>query len=75
MNKLPEEKTAVVRWNEGNSSNYPIESFDMTDYCCSEAHAVQAAKYLLSIRRRITHTVTFKTTPEGMNLAPGLTSR
>ena len=34
-------------------------------------HAVLVAKYLLSIRRRVTHTVKFKTTPEGLNLAPG----
>ena len=43
----------------------------MTDYCCSEDHAVMAAKYLLSIRDRVTHTVSFQTTPEGLNLAPG----
>ena len=71
INKFPEEKTVLVRYNEANSSNYPIESFDMTDYCCSEDHAVTAAKYILSLRRRITHTVSFKTTPLGLNLAPG----
>ena len=71
VNKLPEERTVSVRWNEANSDTYPIESFDMTDYCCSEEHAVIAAKYLLSLRRRVTHTVTFKTVPEGLNLEPG----
>jgi predicted phage tail protein len=30
-----------------------------------------AAKYILSVRRRITHTVRFKTTPQGLSLAPG----
>ena len=71
VNKLPEEKTVTIRWNRAGSENAPIESFDMTDYCCSEAHAEMAAKYLLSIRDRVTHTVSFKTTPEGLNLAPG----
>ena len=71
VNKLPQEKTYVLRWNETGSSNYPIESFDMTDYCCSEEHADKAARYLLSLRRRVTHTISFKTTPKGMNLAPG----
>ena len=71
VNKLPQEKTIAIRWNEAGSSDFPIESFDMTDYCCSEDHAIIAAKYLLSLRRRVTHTVTFKTTPEGLNLAPG----
>ena len=49
VNKLPEEKTISIRWNEGGSEEYPIESFDMTDYCCSEDHAIIAAKYLLSL--------------------------
>lgn len=71
VNKFPEEKTVAIRWNEAGSENYPVESFDMTDYCCSEEHAVIAAKYLLSLRRRVTNTVTFKTTPDGLNLAPG----
>ena len=71
VNKFPEEQVAVVRWNEAGSDLYPLEAFDMTDYCCSEEHAVIAAKYLMSLRRRVTHTVTFKTTPLGLNLAPG----
>lgn len=71
VNKLPEEKTIALRWNEAGSDSYPVESFDMTDYCCSEAHAKIAAKYLLSLRRRVTHTVSFKTTPLGLNLEPG----
>ena len=71
VNKLPQEKTVSIRWNRAGSQNAPIESFDMTDYCCSEDHAVMTAKYLLSIRDRVTHTVSFKTTPEGLNLAPG----
>ena len=71
VNKLPEERVVVVRWDEANAENYPLESFDLTDYCCSEEHAVIAAKYLMSLRRRVTHTVTFKTSPLGINLAPG----
>ena len=71
VNKLPEERVVVVSWNKGNAEDYPLESFDMTDYCCSEEHAIKAAKYLLSLRRRVTHTVTFKTSPLGLNLAPG----
>lgn len=70
-NKFPEEKTIMVRFDEPNSQSYPIESFDLTDYCCSEAHAIVAAKYILSLRRRVTHTVSFKTAPLGLNLAPG----
>lgn len=71
VNKLPSERTVSIRFAEADSQNYPIESFDMTDYCCSEEHAVVAAKYLLSLRRRVTHNISFKTTPLGLNLAPG----
>jgi len=71
VNKLPSERTVSIRFAEAGSQNYPIESFDMTDYCCSETHAVVAAKYLLSLRRRVTHNISFKTTPLGLNLAPG----
>ena len=71
VNKLPTERTVSIRFAEAGSQDYPIESFDMTDYCCSEEHAVVAAKYLLSLRRRVTHNIAFKTTPLGLNLAPG----
>jgi len=70
-NRLPEERTVTVRYNEGASLDYPFESYDLTDFCCSREHAVLVAKYLLSVRRRITHTVSFKTTPTGLSLAPG----
>ena len=71
VNKLPEEQTLRVRWNEAGSETYPMESFDMTEFCCSEDHAELVARFFLSIRRRITHTISFKTTPEGLALAPG----
>lgn len=70
-NQLPEEKTLVVRWNDSNWQNHKIESFDMTQYCTNRDHALLAAKFILSVRRRITHTVRFKTTPYGIDLAPG----
>jgi hypothetical protein len=43
----------------------------MTNYCTSREHAEQVARYLLSIRRRVTHTIQFKTAPEGAGIAPG----
>ena len=69
-NQLPEEQTLVVRWADLPESS-TIETFDMTQYCTSRQHAFMAAKYFMSLRRRITHTVSFKTTPYGLNLAPG----
>lgn len=70
-NQLPVERTLNVRWNNGTSSADRIESFDLTQYCTSRDHALLAAKYILSVRRRITHSVRFKTTALGLNLAPG----
>lgn len=70
-NQLPEERTVTVRWNEAGAAAHRIESFDLTQYCTNRDHALLAAKFLLSVRRRITHTVRFKTTPYGLSLAPG----
>jgi hypothetical protein len=70
-NRLPEERTVTVRYSEAGSTEYPFESYDLTDFCCSQDHAVLFGKFILSARRRITHTVSFKTTPEGLSLAPG----
>ena len=68
-NQFPEEKTLVVRFPGSESAT--IETFDMTQYCTSRDHAFLVAKYFLSLRRRVTHTVRFRTTPYGINLAPG----
>jgi hypothetical protein len=70
-NQLPVERTLNLRWNNTTSTSDRIESFDLTQYCTSKDHALLAAKYILSIRRRVTHSVRFKTTPQGLNLAPG----
>ncbi len=43
----------------------------MTQYCTSRDHAFLVAKYFLSLRRRVTHTVKFRTSPFGISLAPG----
>jgi hypothetical protein len=69
-NQLPEEKTLSARW--ATTTDYaPVESFDLTNYCTSVDHAKLVAKFFLSIRRRITHTIKFRTTPYGVDLAPG----
>ena len=70
-NDFAEEKTVSVSWNEAGGGGYPVETFNMADFCCSEEHAVMFGKFSLSVRRRVTHTVTFKTTPYGLALAPG----
>lgn len=71
VNDFAEERTVSVFWNEAGGGGYPVETFNMADFCCSEEHAVLFGRFSLSVRRRVTHTVSFKTTPYGLNLAPG----
>ena len=70
-NQLPEEATLSVRWAEAGSDTHPIESFDLTQFCTTRDHAFLVARYFMSLRRRVTHSVRFKTTPYGISLAPG----
>lgn len=70
-NQLPQERTVTVRWNNATSTSDKIETFDLTQYCTSRDHAILVGRFLLSVRRRITHTATLKTTPQGLSLSPG----
>jgi len=69
-NQLPQERNIVVRWATDNDY-VPVESFDATDFCTNAEHAELLARFFLSIRKRVTHTVRFATLPYGLNLAPG----
>jgi hypothetical protein len=70
-NQFPEEQTLVVRWAEAKSEQASVETFDLTQFCTSRQHAFMVAKYFMSLRRRVTHSVRFRTTPYGISLAPG----
>lgn len=56
----------------GVDSGAPVESLDLSDYCTSRAHAIDAAKFIIRMRRIPTHSVRFTTTHEGVlaQLAP-----
>ena len=41
----------------------PLEKIDVSDYCTSQRHAIDIAKWQCRTRRLTTHTVSFKTTP------------
>jgi hypothetical protein len=70
-NRFPEERTVVVSYKDPREwSNAPLEEFNFT-HITSQEHAAKVARYFLSVRRNITHTVSFKTTPYGNYLAPG----
>ena len=75
-NRFPEEKSIQVTLNgsEGEDSSIeylPQEQFDLTTFCTSQQHAEMVAKYFLSLRKLVTHTISFSTTLEGLNIAAG----
>lgn len=70
-NAFPTVRTVAVRWNESASSTYPQETIDLSLFCTHREQALKVARYLLSIRRRVDHIVRFKTSPYGLQLAPG----
>lgn len=75
-NTLPEEKAISVEPTSGGYVNpgvelLPQEQFDLTQFCTSESHAVLVAKYFLSLRKLITHTISFSTTVDGLSIKAG----
>ena len=64
-------KTTEVRYT-GQALSGPFEQHDMSEFCVSRDHAVMAARYILAMRRWVTHTVTFATGPQAAQLAPGM---
>lgn len=73
--QLPEEKNIFVRYagsaSDSLEGTVPLEQFPMAEWCTQKEQAVLACKYMLALRKHVTHTVTFKTSPDGLGLAPG----
>jgi hypothetical protein len=55
----------------GTDPDSPLENLDLTDFCTSEAHAIDVAKYICRGRRLFTHSVKFKTVPTQTALEVG----
>jgi hypothetical protein len=70
LNKLPEQRTIVVRYNEAGSADLPLEEFNL-QHITSDDHALKVARYFLALRKYVTHSITFQTMPWGLSLAPG----
>ena len=68
INKFPEQRTLVMRYTTDGEK--PIETFDFP-HISSDDHARKVARYFLAIRKHVTHSITFKTLPWGLQLAPG----
>jgi hypothetical protein len=71
-NRLPINESFLVKWaDESESQPVNEEGFDMSSFCTTKHHAYMAARYMMSIRRRVTHVVKFKTTPDQSKVGPG----
>ena len=70
-NSLVEEESIMVKWAGEEGSPPAQEDFDMSNFCTRRGHAYAAARYMLSVRRRIDHVVKFSTLPQGLALSPG----
>jgi hypothetical protein len=59
---------AIIRTSEvayaGTATAGPYESYDLSEFCTSENHAVKVGAYILSRRLRSTHTLRFQVRPE-----------
>jgi hypothetical protein len=63
----PEDRPGVIRNTEvrysGTAVDGPFEQYDLSDFCTSEAHATMVGRYILSQRRHVTHSITFRADP------------
>ena len=50
----------------GYGSDIERETLDMSDFCTNRQHAIDAAKFMIRMRRVPTHTIQFTTTHEGI---------
>jgi hypothetical protein len=69
---FPVEKTIFVK-EAARPDTDPIEELDLSDYCTSPRHAIDASCMVIRMRRLVDHTIRFSTTPEGLtaSLASG----
>jgi len=62
----------IDTYNYGGSKLDPVETYDMSGFCTTAAHARKYAKYILKLRKEVDHGLSFKTAPQYcFNLAPG----
>lgn len=66
-------RSVLVREAGAAYDPFTTETLDMTDYCTTRDHAIDAAKFLIRMRRVPDHTIKFKTTYDAIfaDIAPG----
>ena len=62
-----------MHWSDINVNERDTteQSFDLSEFCTNREQALRTARFLLSVRRRITKTVSFKTVPDALGVQPG----
>ena len=67
-------KTFTTTNDDGSivPEKFPIEVFDMSDFCTNESHAVEFLKHALMIRKKVDHGIKFETTPQAVSTPSGL---
>ena len=73
-NGFPETRVIEARLvdEEGGSEKDPRETFDLSVFCTSQAHATSFAMFALRVRQKVDHGIKFETTPQSaMHLVPG----
>jgi hypothetical protein len=73
QNDLPYQASALVYWSDFgvNERSTTEQSFDLSEFCTNREQALRTARFLLSVRRRVTKTVSFKTVPDALGVQPG----
>ena len=73
QNDLPYQASALMHWSDFgvDERNTTEQSFDLSEFCTNREQALRTARFLLSVRRRITKTVSFKTVPDALGVQPG----
>lgn len=62
---FPVEREVFVQEAIGSDTD-PIEPLDLSSFCTNAEHAIDVACYFIRMRRLITHTISFSTTPDGL---------
>ena len=62
-------KVTEVRYT-GTAPDGPFEQYDLSEFCALPDHATLVAKYILSMRKHITHTVSFSLATNIIQLQP-----
>ena len=72
-NNLPYQASALLYWADlsVDKQSTTEQAFDLTEFCTNREQALRTARFLLSTRRRVTKTVSFKTVPDALGVQPG----